>query len=41
MKVDLDDLCVALINGANRNGGTDNITAILVRCDELGRGTLR
>jgi protein phosphatase len=31
---DLDKACEQLIERANENGGEDNITAILVRCDE-------
>ena len=30
---DLELTCERLIDGANDNGGTDNITVILVRCD--------
>ena len=30
---DLDNCCDQLISTANENGGTDNITVILVRCD--------
>ena len=32
---DLDELCDKLIDRANENGGTDNITVILVRCEEV------
>ena len=31
---DLDTVCQTLIDTANKNGGTDNITVILVRYEE-------
>ena len=31
---DLEECCDRLIEVANQNGGTDNITVILVRCSE-------
>jgi protein phosphatase len=34
-QLDLDTLCAHLINTANQNGGNDNITAVVVRCDSL------
>ena len=33
LSVDLDHLCDTLIEAANRNGGNDNITVLLVRCE--------
>ena len=33
-KTDLDTQCRVLIDAANKNGGTDNITVILVRYEE-------
>ena len=35
-QIDLDALCDELIEVANSNGGNDNITAVIIRCDGLG-----